>query len=246
MNNKDNDIKKAIDEIFGDDVVEIDNDTKEEYKENNFIIEEVKEENNDIKQENIIDVSDSYTNLENKQEEIENNLNNKNDDELRKKILLYFLIGMVLGLILLYFVIKYFNNKEYLVNCSYEAEDFGYKITDEYKIKYKNNKILYVEGSYIYTVKTDDYKKQIEFIKKEKLPIIINSNGMKGFTYVYEESETFFKMQAYLDFSLFDYSKINKLDQKKIPISTFGIESNNYKKLKEKLEKTGYICTLSK
>lgn len=253
MDEKDNDIKQAIDDIFGDDVIEIEssNDTlKEENKDENLSATSLNIPiNTDVDIDaKIPEINDSTmevnneNNLDNPAEEKESSSNASN-----KRIFIYFIIGFVVGLILIYVIINFVIGKEKVVNCAYSAEDKGYKVTDEYKIRYKNDEILYVESVYSYTAKTDEYKPQIEYVKDEKLPVIINSNGMSGFTYVYETSENFFKVSGYLDFTLFDYKKINKIDQKVIPISYFTINSKpSFKVLKKSLEKEGYVCTISK
>lgn len=234
MDEKDKQMKEALDDIFGDDVIEI-KDTNEDNLTNTSL--------------NIPNISSSEiiapTSLDN-----ENNIQEtteKDNDISYKKIILYFLIGFVLGFILIYIIVNFVLNKEKTINCSYSANDLGYKITDEYKIKYKNNTILKVDGSYIYTAKTEEYKSQIEYIKNEKIPVIINSNGMKGFTYLYEVSDSYFKVNSYLVYDLFEFDKINKIDQKNMPISYFKITSDkSVKKLKNELINKGYTCNLSK
>ena len=234
MDEKDKQMKEALDDIFGDDVIEI-KDTNDDNLTNTSL--------------NIPNISSSEiiapTSLDN-----ENNIQEtteKDNDISYKKIILYFLIGFVLGFILIYIIVNFVLNKEKTINCSYSANDLGYKITDEYKIKYKNNTILKVDGSYIYTAKTEEYKSQIEYIKNEKIPVIINSNGMKGFTYLYEVSDSYFKVNSYLVYDLFEFDKINKIDQKNMPISYFKITSDkSVKKLKNELINKGYKCNLSK
>lgn len=242
MDEKDSDVKRALDDIFGDDVIEINTETNIDNKEqldknlsnalqdvidSEFVEPSLLEEDN-VKDEPILD-------------------SKENESSFNKKILIYFIVGFVIGLVLIYFIVNYFNGKEKVVNCSYQAEDVGYKVTDEYKITYKNDNILYVESVYNYIAKNDEYKTQIEYIKKEKLPVIINSNGMSGFTYIYETSENFFKVSGYLDFTLFNYDKISKINQSITPISYFKIESKqSFKELSKNLEKQGYVCTISK
>ena len=210
MDEKDKQMKEALDDIFGDDVIEI-KDTNDDNLTNTSL--------------NIPNISSSEiiapTSLD-KENKIQETTEKDNDISY-KKIILYFLIGFVLGFILIYIIVNFVLNKEKTINCSYSANDLGYKITDEYKIKYKNNTILKVDGSYIYTAKTEEYKSQIEYIKNEKIPVIINSNGMKGFTYLYEVSDSYFKVNSYLVYDLFEFDKINKLDQKNMPISYFKI-----------------------
>ena len=229
MDEKDKQMKEALDDIFGDDVIEI-KDTNDDNLTNTSL--------------NIPNISSSEiiapTSLDN-----ENNIQEttaKDNNISYKKIILYFLIGFVLGFILIYIIVNFVLNKEKTINCSYSANDLGYKITDEYKIKYKNNIILKVDGSYIYTAKTEEYKSQIEYIKNEKIPVIINSNGMKGFTYIYEVSDSYFKVNSYLDYDLFEFDKINKIDQKNMPISYFKIASDkSVKKLKNELINKGNL-----
>lgn len=234
MDEKDKQMKEALDDIFGDDVIEI-KDTNDDNLTNTSL--------------NIPNISSSEiiapTSLD-KENNIQE-ITEKDNNISYKKIILYFLIGFVLGFILIYIIVNFVLNKEKTINCSYSANDLGYKITDEYKIKYKNNTILKVDGSYIYTAKTEEYKSQIEYIKNEKIPVIINSNGMKGFTYLYEVSDSYFKVNSYLVYDLFEFDKINKIDQKNMPISYFKITSDkSVKKLKNELINKGYTCNLSK
>ena len=117
------------------------------------------------------------------------------------------------------------------------------KYSDEYKITYKHDDIVYVEGEYIYNVLDNDYKDQIDVIKNEKMHVLLNSNGMKGFTYTYEVSDKSFKINSYLDFSQFDYKKINNIDQSLMPISYFEITNNmKYETLIKELQNQGYKC----
>lgn len=226
------------------------------------------EENNDLSNKTYVD--DSKT-LEKESDKIENdliikekkeddNLNNitkekpKNSDlnfdkkdNFNKKIIIFFAVGFILGIALIYLIVNYVQNKTYVVNCSSSAEDVGYKYTDEYKITYKQDEIINVEGVYTYTALTDEYKPQVNIIKEDKSHAIINSNGMPGFTYTYEISDDYFKVNSYLDFTLFDYKKINKIDQDLMPISYFKIYDDiTFSSLKKDLEKQGYKCVSSK
>ena len=70
---------------------------------------------------------------------------------------------------------------------------------------------------------------------------------MKGFTYLYEVSDSYFKVNSYLVYDLFEFDKINKIDQKNMPICYFKITSDkSVKKLKNELINKGYTCNLSK
>lgn len=167
----------------------------------------------------------------------------------KKNLSIKFYTGVIviIAIVTLIAALIYFLNKERVVVCSFEAEDIGYKMTDEYKITYKRNDIIYVDETYKYKAKEEEYKKQLELIKKEKVPVIINSNGMPGFTYVYDISDNNFKISSYLDFKKFEFDKIKKINQDVSPISYFKIDSKlNYKTLKKNMEKQGYVCTKSK
>lgn len=283
MDDKDNDLKNALDDIFGSDFIEIDtNNTPDIINENEQIL--INETDDTLTPSNNIIVNDdnlSYednTNLdhqtlsesivENNQvselntlkEELEqpaitDSLKSNYNQEIEKKksrldnkkIILYFIIGFVLGLILIFILVNYVFGITKVVNCSSSAEDVGYKFTDEYKITYKKNTITYLESVYTYTALNDEYKGQIEYVKEEKLPVVVNSNGMPGFTYLYETSDEYFKVSGYLDFTLIDFDKVDKMDQDLMPISYVKINSKtNYKILKKDLEKQGYKCIPSK
>lgn len=190
---------------------------------------------------------------------IENEVDARNDNEQKdnndsdkkntnyKKILLCFLAGFIIGGIIIFLIVNYVSNVERKTNCSFEAKDNNFKNTDEYIITYKGNKINYVEGIYTYTALTDDFKPQIEYIKEEKLPVIINSNGMPGFTHIYEISDNYLKIFSYYDVMLFDFNIVDKNDDKAVPISYINLKSDvTYKKLIKSLEKNGYKCTQSK
>lgn len=252
MDEKDSDIKRAIDDIFGDDVIEIGSgkDTiKSEYTDGDLSTTSLNIPLTSSAASSVPEINDYTPEINNDENKEENKPANDEKDgkSFNKRIIIYFIIGFVIGFVLIYVIIRFVIGREKIVNCAYSAEDLGYKVTDEYKIKYKNDTILYVESVYNYIAKTDEYKAQIEYVKDEKIPVIINSNGMSGFTYVYEASESFFKVMGYLDFTLFDYKKINKMDQKVAPISYFNINSNpSFKALKKDLEKEGYVCTVSK
>lgn len=234
MEDNDKKMKEALDNIFGDDVMEIENTNDDNLTNTSLNIPSIS--SSDI----VAPVSlDNENNIKGKEDE--------NGNISQKKIILYFLIGFILGFILIYIIVNFIINKEKVINCSYSASDTGYKVTDEYKIKYKNNTILKVEGTYTYTAKNEEYKSQIEYIKKEKIPVIINSNGMKGFTYLYEVSDSYFKVNSYLDYDLFDLDNINKINQDNVPISYFKITNDkSVKKLKSELVSKGYTCNLSK
>lgn len=277
MDNKDKDLKKALDDIFGSDFIEIDVDknNKINKKEDNVLNftdsnhedlndinnqentnksinnVSIEKENNSIKEKNELKNNENLSNnvlvntesfSKNIKQNKGDNLNKKNTVS-NKKIIIWFVIGFLIGIILIFLLVNYAFNTQKVMNCHQSASDTGYEYTDEYKITYKQNEILYVESSYTYTALTDEYKSQIDFIKNERLPVIINSNGMKGFTYTYEVSDDSFKVNGYLDFDLFDFNEIDKINQDLMPISYFKFDSKTtYNQLISNFEKQGYEC----
>lgn len=171
----------------------------------------------------------------------------KDDKSFNKKIIIYIALGMVLGLIVVFILVNFVFGIEKKELCTSSAEDTGYKYTDEYKITYKKNKINYVESTYTYTALNSEYQEQIKYVSDDKLRAIINSNGMPGFTYTYETSDNYVKVNGYLDFTLFNYDEIEKINQEAMPLSYFKISRDmTYKTLKANLEKEGYKCTTTK
>lgn len=171
----------------------------------------------------------------------------KDDKSFNKKIIIYIALGMVLGLIVVFILVNFVFGIEKKELCTSSAEDTGYKYTDEYKITYKKNKINYVESTYTYTALNSEYQEQIKYVSDDKLRAIINSNGMPGFTYTYETSDNYVKVNGYLDFTLFNYDEIEKINQEAMPLSYFNISRDmTYKTLKTNLEKEGYKCTTTK
>lgn len=171
----------------------------------------------------------------------------KDDKSFNKKIIIYIALGMVLGLIVVFILVNFVFGIEKKELCTSTAEDTGYKYTDEYMITYKKNKINYVESTYTYTALNSEYQEQIKYVGDDKLRAVINSNGMPGFTYTYETSDNYVKVNGYLDFTLFNYDEIEKINQEAMPLSYFKINRDmTYKTLKTNLEKEGYKCTTTK
>lgn len=242
MNNNGNEIEDALNDIFGSDFINIDVD-KDEDKES--VVSEIVPDV--LKEPGLIKKADSKlmeekTKSKKKGTESKKIINKINEN---RKNIIYYLIGLVIITIVIYVLVNFVFGVTKTITCKLDAEDVGYHFTDLYKITYKKNKISYVESVYTYTALNDEYKGQIEYIKDDKVPVIVNSNGMPGFTYVYEASDDYIKVNGYLDFNLFEYDKIDKLDQNLMPISYFKINSKlTYKALKNNLEEKGYVCTL--
>ena len=288
MEDQNSDVKRSLDDIFGDDVIEIDTDDLSaliEIKdsnivENDLVIDEnvqnaTKEtiipesneqliiENNDIPKENFDNDNNSETIITEKQDKVilsddasDTAVSQEQDKEIsddskkvKKNKSKFIIIILIIILLLSVSGILIYNSlfREKVANCFFEAEDSGFKITDEYKIVYKGSSIIYLDGIYTYTAKTEEFKSQIEYIKDEKIPVIVNSNGMSGFTYIYELGDDFFKVSSYLEFEKFKFQDIKKINQDIKPISYIKItEDLSYKDVKKKLEKEGYKCTVSK
>lgn len=182
------------------------------------------------------DITSSYESY-NTPVETESDIPKKNNK------MLYLILGAIFVAILIVVLCVLSINCEKKTSCSYAVNDTNYKISDTYEIKYKKNKILYVNGKYDYEAKTKDFENQINIIRQEKIPVMVNSNAMKGFTYILDEGNDKFSITSSLDFTSFDYNEISKIDQKTKPISYFEIDSTlTYEKLKNILEKQGYTC----
>lgn len=291
MDKKDDELQKALDDIFGDSIttnktnnekiigseeelkepldieeITVDKNTYEtkeqkinneefektlllpinEEKENGLVMEQNKEEKekNDV-EETVLDSLAEDKN--NESEEIVSEPSNEESSISINKFIIYFLIGILIGFVVIYLLLNSGNKKTMVSNCSFSVEDANYKINEEYKITYNKNNINFVEGSYLFKAKTEEYKNQVEFIKKDKIPVIINSNGMSGFTYMYETTSDSFKVNLYLDYEKFNKEKIKEIDQEITPISFFEIKTEkNYDNLIKTLENKGFNCTKSK
>ena len=264
MDNKDKDVKSALDELFGSDFIEIDVNEKKQDDINttmsdllddvsNSIIKKDNKNtnNNDIdSNDNIKEEQIDKKDEENKNEFVPNyvtTIHNKKESTNKKKNSInkqYIFLISIIVLIVLITVIYLLLFKEKTIKCTSSAKDIGYKYTDEYLITHKGNKITYLNSKYSYTALTDEYKNEIDAIKNEKLPVLLNSNGMDGFTYVYESTDEYFKITGYIDFKKIDFKKIDKLNQDLVKVSFYKINSKlTYKNLKKSLEKDGYTCT---
>ena len=208
---------------------------------NNIVNNKVQEFNESSK--NNININPALDNAKSDQSKEKTN---KNFFSL-KRIIIYFVVGFLIGFVLIYVLVNYVFGVSKVTVCSQSAKDVGYEYTDEYKITYKKDKILYVESDYNYKALTDEFKSQINYVKDEKLLAVINSNGMPGFTYVYEVSDDHFKVNGYLDFELINFDKVDDINQDLMPISYFKIDSKlTYSSLISNLEDEGYKCTPSK
>lgn len=279
-NNNDNELEKALDDIFGSDFIEINVDDaskKSEDKKDGFhvFIDSQKE---DLSKKNINkkdaekplfkheDTTYIDSNKKDEKDHLkpvldessEPKVNAGNDEEIPKQkkpkkknkkfaftfVFIFLAILVFSGLIYLGFSLTI--GFEKVTICQQEASDDGYEYSDQYKITYHKNKISYVESVYSYKALNEEYEDQVDLIKDEKLSVVINSNGMSGFTYVYQVSDDSFSVNGYLDFTLFNFEEIDQINQDLMPLSYFKISSDlTYEDLVSDLESQGYTCTRS-
>ena len=148
--------------------------------------------------------------------------------------------GAIVVLILVILIaFNFFKEKTYV--CKLNIKDTGYEITDKYEITVQKGHIKRIISNYNYMALNDEFKEQVEFVKQEKLPVIINSNGMPGFTYIFEEETYKFSVTGYLDFVAM--KDLNSVKKRKLDIAYFNIKKKlRYKELKKELIEKGYIC----
>lgn len=243
VNLEENNIEKL--ESDSEDIIEINNKNSNEiiesYKIPNSIENTVMHTNN--QEEKII-------NIEEKEEAVTNNILESSanaDGKYKKKtIIFYFIIGIIIGLIILFTIIYINSGKTKTVNCSYSKKDDAYTETEEYTITYTGDIISYIEGVYSYKTIPENIK-QLDVIREQKIPVIVNSNGIDGFTHIFEIGETIFKAYSYYDYEIMNFDIVNKNDPSKTPISYINIDSSkSYKKMAKDLENRGFKCINSK
>ena len=244
MENSDKELKTALDEVFGDDIIELDANDNEKINLMDADYFKKKSEAQIFFEKIKLIISKNAVKEEPENSDEPAKINVK---ETYKKYAMYLVIIVAVLLFILFFVSIFTNNDTKVVTCSYAAEDAGYKVTDEYKISYVKNKIKNVEGTYNYVAKTDDFKSQVEMIKNEKVSVLVNSNGINGFEYGYEYSDTSLTFNSKLKYDELDFDVISSVDQNATPISFFTVnKKRKFSILKEELEEKGFTCTSSK
>ncbi len=138
MDDNNQDIKKALDEIFGDDFIEIDvkKENKDEKKEEilstetlNDIIQTPKLEEND---KAVINYSNKINDDINENKDKKDGQNETKKTSFNKILIISIIIGFLLGVLVIFIVIDNVFYKEKVTNCSSSASDYGYKYSDEY------------------------------------------------------------------------------------------------------------------
>lgn len=184
----------------------------------------------------------------------ENILKNFNKDNIIRKFnkdnILYTLgiigiISLVIVLVITIFVVVFGVKKN--VKCVSKATDEGYSFMETYEITYKKNDIIRIKSIYRYEATSADFLEQVQFVKKDKVPVVVNSNGMKGFNYIIEEKDDAFEVTGYLDFKEMDFTEVDKVDKKLFPISYIDFDSKTtYKDMEKSLKKKGFTCSIVK
>lgn len=244
MDNSDKELKTALDEVFGDDIIELDANDNEKINlmdadyfkkksQQQLFFEKIKLiiNKNAVKEEPLnssepvkIDVKETY-----------------------KRYIMGIVIIIAVLMFILFIVSIFTNNDTKVTTCTTNVEEAGYKISEEYKVSYVKNKIKKVEGKYNYIAKTDDFKKQVEVMKNEKVSVLINSNGINGFKYDYEFDEKSLTFNTILNYDEIDFNVIKNVDQIVTPISFITIDKKRkFNQLEEELVKKGFTCVSSK
>lgn len=190
--------------------------------------------------------SNTYINIMTKPNNNTKNNINKNNNKNVNSIMVVSII-LVLCFVVSIIVILFNTNSEQIVSCSFSAKDNGFRIMDEYIIAHKSGHLTFIQGEYEYVATSEDAKSQIDVIKESKLPVIINSNGMPGFTHTYEISSDFIRVYSYYDITQMNFKKVDKNNDEITPISYINLKSTTtYDSLTKDLKKQGYKCVKSK
>ena len=256
MDNKKSEVEKALEDIFNEPFLTLSE--EKEQKEKEEIEKNMLSDSNDeplnsafeyhddssIEKENIVNESKEEV-KEEKQVQFTNPY--VVEEKKTNKYNIYILLLLALLFTLLTIFIITITNTEKVVVCSLKIKDDGYQLTDDYIIAHKSGNLTYIQGEYEYTAYNDEYKEQLQSIKEEKLPVIINSNGMKGFTHVLESADSYIKIYSYYDITKIDFKTVDKTDSKLVPLSYIGLNSKTtYKSLTQNLKTAGYVCKKTK
>lgn len=252
MHKKDDNLKDALDEIFGDDFIEVDMDDKKE--ENVPLIDRVIFTDYELEDEKQEQLKRSNTSTDKIKKipvwnEAKNNTpitknipKKKPTKNIYKSFILIVLIITMILIISLSIYITIFGIEKKEV-CELKAKDAGYNFSDTYIIAYKKNNIIKIKSSYEYNATDSEFTEQVKIIKESKLPVVINSNGMSGFTYIVEENDNSFKVNGYLDFEKMNFKEVDKQNYDLFPIAYEKINSKTtYNNFINKLKKQGYTC----
>ena len=225
-NMADDDVSKAIDDIFGNDFIELSVSNEEskpsEMKYENIVITSTDKLSNHEKSldaiNNVSSLKDNHNDNENENSDKQSVLKMVNTDKRfdSKTAILVLLLCILGSIIMVYILTKSEVNEESSVVCYQKIQTNDYDSTDEYVLNHFKDKLTYVSGTYVYKAKTENTINNIKEIKKDKLDVIINSNGIDGFTHTYEEGEESVLINSYYDMGLIDFSKIKEDEIKKL------------------------------
>lgn len=253
QNRFDDDVSKAIDDIFGNDFIElsVSNEQLESSKiENeNIAINEIDKLDEPKKSLDNVNTDSSLMDNHNSTKTSEDQSISKTvntDKNLDfKTVILILLLCILASMIMVFFLTKNETAEENSFVCYKKIQTNDYDSTDEYILNHSKDKLTYVSGTYVYHAKTENAINNINAIKEDKLNVIINSNGIDGFTHTYEEGENSVLINSYYDMELIDFSKIKKDEIKKLSYLklTPKMKASDLRKL---LENEGYTCTKGK
>ena len=251
--NDDKKLNNLLNETFDNNLLKQEN--NEILSNDTYYDNDIKEESNNLFDINSFDTNTNYEPIndeepieekpiyeEKKVEEIPNDT--KRDNKKNSKVMVLIIILSIILLIII--LIGLFISKEKHLLCTYSVLNDTFKLEDSYNITYKGNKIILVEGNYLYKSLIDADEKQIEFIKDEKLPVILNSYGMPGFTFNFEENDNNFRVMSYLEYDKMDFKELNKINQEAVPLNYYKIKNNKFKDLKKYLISENYVCSTKK
>ncbi len=258
MDNKKNDVEKALEDIFDEPFLtneeekelnknELKNTEKKLYEDGEGSVKIAKYSDDtskeDVKEEhNSHFVYPNYDENKDKKDYFSEPIV-VNTEVKKSKYGMYAILSLILMFIIGTAFIIVLTNKEKIVECSYNAKDDGYKIQDTYIIAHKNGNLTYIQGEYTYTALNDEFKSQLSYVKEEKLPVIVNSNGMPGYTHILETTDEYVKIYSFYDITKIDFKVVDKNNDRTTPLSYVKLKSNTtFKKLEKDLKKQGYIC----
>ena len=259
MDNKKSEVEKALEDIFDEPFLTIEEEKKIKEKNNAVSYDDKYEDGDDNTMHTYEDYEEKRDesledeDKKNKEEVLENDNNDKivfsnpkvveDDKKESSKYIFYMILALVFMFSVVTCVVIYITNKEQVTRCTFKAFDSGYKIKDEYTFAHKNGNLTYIQGKYKYTALTEEFKAELENVKKEKIPVIVNSNGMPGFTHSLQTTDEYVIINSYYDITKINFKEVDKINYDVAPVSYITLKSTTtYKKIINELSKKAYIC----
>ncbi len=253
-NGFDDEVSKALDDIFGNDFIELNVsnekiETNDAQNDNDVVNDTYKldefDKNTKYNTEENQVLIDAYDTTENKNMKPDNLKVIKTDKKVDlKTVILVLLLCVLIAIIIIFVLTKNETQEQSSIVCYKKITTNDYDSTDEYVLNYSKNKLTYVSGTYTYKAKNETAINNMESIKEKKMDVIINSNGIEGFTHNYEVGEDSILISSYYDMELIDFSKIdNEIKKLSYLKLTSGMKVSD---LENSLKKDGYTCTKGK